>query len=408
MKSQHIVKQKGFFEGVSKIILFGLTLCILISSIASAASIDPSQIGMGARMIALGRTSVALDNDSGAVFINPALLGMIKNPQIGTMYSNLGDDLSYRFVGLSANSPLGGLGLSYIDSNLAGFPETTYEAGRVVETGRYFDYTNSTIGLSYGKEIFSKLYFGLTAKANSKTFTGKTSGSGVSGDVGLLFMPKDTLLLGLSMQNAFASDFLWQDGTTEKVEALTKVGARLQAKSYLMLAGELDKSESGPATLHCGLEYLPLESLALRAGIDQVPTSTNYLATNFTAGVGLNISGVKFDYAYYYDTVLTDANTTQYFSFGYEWLNKPAQKIMNEATLANGPSVRTGSMESDAVQSKVVQNVVYVGSTITNKFIPNKGINTITNKQTTVVTLKKTVKKKSQKVQKPKKKGLGF
>jgi len=66
---------------------------------------------------------------------------------------------------------------------------------------------------------------------------------------------------------------------------------------------------------HAGLEYYPLQYLALRVGIDQDP-GADELVSNMTAGVGLRIDGMEFNYAYHpYDGVID--NTTHFFSISY-------------------------------------------------------------------------------------------
>jgi hypothetical protein len=285
-------------------------------------------------MIALGRVAVALDGDSGSQFINPALLSKLSAPRIGTMYSNLGDDLTYRFLGISNGIKIGGIGVSYVGSTMSGFPETTIEAGRVVNTGRYFDYTNSQLNLAFGNSPAEWFSWGTNLKFLSKGFSGDNgNASAIAGDLGILITPKENLAIGIVSQNLASTKYSWRSGSEEVLEQNIRIGVRLRPIETLLLVEEIAKPENGPATFHGGVEYLVSKDFAIRFGVDQIPTSSSLIITNLTGGVGLSVKGFRFDYAYYYDSVMPEANSTHYLSIGYQWENnmpKPVKTSNND------------------------------------------------------------------------------
>jgi hypothetical protein len=85
-----------------------------------------------------------------------------------------------------------------------------------------------------------------------------------------------------------------------------------------------------PMAIHSGIEYKPLENIALRGGVESLSGAVSTL--NITAGVGVDYKGIDFDYAYVKDGAL-DANSTHYFSISFapEEINqkKEADKIVS-------------------------------------------------------------------------------
>ena len=84
--------------------------------------------------------------------------------------------------------------------------------------------------------------------------------------------------------------------------------------SKLNIATDVDMDSKGVKenTVHVGAEFWPMKMLAIRAGIDQDPVPGG-VTSNLTAGVGLRVGNIEFDYAYhtYYDV---PENSTNFFS----------------------------------------------------------------------------------------------
>jgi hypothetical protein len=127
--------------------------------------------------------------------------------------------------------------------------------------------------------------------------------------------------------------FKWTKNNVEEgIPMVTKIGGAIKilGPDALYTAGwnellfDLDTefsltSKNRPLLVHTGLEWWPVEILALRAGIDQSAKATeNGIGTdnNLTLGLGLKYSGFTFDYAYHQYGDLSD-NATHYFSIGY-------------------------------------------------------------------------------------------
>jgi len=298
-----------------------LTMLALAINITNAASLDPTKVGLGARMIAMGRTAAAAPGDVNSIFVNPANAAYLPELGITSMYTNLSEDIAYTFLGGAKPFPLGRFGLAYLGATSGGFQQTTVESGRVVGTGSSFDYSSSVICLTYGREIRENLALGTNLKLFNKGFGNVSggTGSGFDADLGLLWLPRPKMTVGLSMQNALPSSIAaikWGTDTKEDIPLNLKMGINFVPKNDLLLAADLDYAANNPMTFHGGVEWKPKEWLAVRGGFDQLAASASQANTNYTAGVGFGFKGFNFDYAYYHDTLLA-SNAAHYFSLSY-------------------------------------------------------------------------------------------
>jgi len=297
-------------------------LVLYLAVVSQATVLDPTQLGLGARSVGMGRCAVAaLDSDINAVFINPANGAELKKWGISSMYVNLSEDIAYTQLGFAVPQDFGTLGLSYMSGSSGGIIGTTLEAGRVKPSGFTFDYSSSVISLVYGKKIFPDLDLGAALKYFAKSFSSVSSGTGFDLDLGVLWKPRPDLKVGLSQQNTLPASIAsmhWDTGNSEGIPFNTKLGLSYTPLTELLLTADLDYARNKPILLHGGLEWGPLfKFLSLRGGLDQYAQNSSTSVTNFTLGVGLSFAGFGFDYAYYNDTLLP-SNVAHYFSFRYQ------------------------------------------------------------------------------------------
>jgi hypothetical protein len=306
---------------MKKQLSLALICWILLTGVSGALVLDPTALGMGARSVGLGRCAVAMDPDPGSVFVNPANATQMKTWGVSSMAVNLSEDINYTQLGFDVPQQFGTLGLSYLGAVSGGIIATTIEAGRIKPSGFTFDYTSAVLSLIYGKEINPDLSLGATLKYFSKSFSGVASGTGMDLDLGLLWKPNPAIKVGLSQQNTLPSplgSMKWSTGNTEGIPFNTKLGVAYRPLKELMMTTDMDYSQNRPLLLHGGVEWGPLfQLLTLRLGIDQYAQNKNSAVTNLTCGLGLNVAGIGFDYAYYNDTLLP-SNIAHYFSFRYQ------------------------------------------------------------------------------------------
>lgn len=320
----------------------------------TGATTDPSDIGVGARPMGMGKAYVAISDAGGGIFINPAGLAGIKTPRLSSMYTSFPiGDTSYTAIEGAYPFAFGTLGVGYINVSTGGIPLVT--AGSTTPEA-YTSYGEGLVVLSYSTElkrlwdtdITRNISVGANLKYFMKGFSGsgptismdQASGTGIDIDLGIQYQPLSWLTLALCQQNTLpfnmGGKFTWQRNNIEEgIPSLTKIGGAFKIigkespitvdEQELTVAVDMDISPKlpRPTAWHVGAEWWPLEFFALRLGIDQKPKAWEEggvpktgVDSNLTAGVGLKVSGFTFDYAYHQYGDISE-NTTHYFSFGY-------------------------------------------------------------------------------------------
>ena len=315
--------------------LFGL---LLPGKMALAkAAFDVTSAGIGARPMGMGQAYTAVVDDSNALFLNPAGLGLQKKWGVTTMTTKLLDRVDYKMLGGVYPTNFGTVGVGYLSASTPAGYLTTDKSS--LDTAQPISYGTSLILLSYGRDLsevirtsdsLGKLSFGLNLKMTSSRFEGtEGSGFGTAVDAGLLLKTNTPMSWGLNVQNIGGS-MNWQDAAKETVPMTTKLGG---AYNFDKGVAAVDvEFGNGPALLHGGLEYRINDLLTLRGGIDQSAISKSETAVNFTGGVGIKVQGFSFDYAYRQDGGLA-SNSTSYFSISYQppILNTNKPKVTEKA-----------------------------------------------------------------------------
>ncbi len=317
---------------IFKIVLLSFVICHLSFVIPAYAGdiADPLAIGVGARSIGMGKAYVAMAEDGDALFSNPAGLASILTPKVSSMQTSLMGDVSYTVIG--GAYPLGtkaAIGAGYAASS-TGDIVLTSSAGTIEGTGNW---GQSVLFVSYGRYLndlpaFKKLkkdvlvgaslkYYGVGGSGNSTIDS--ASGNAYGADLGILVPTNDYLTLGANYQNALKGNI-----NSDQLPSTLKLGAKAsligkEGKAYSVhsdrkLYANLDYDLG--AAYHLGLEFWANKNLALRTGID---------GSELTAGLGVRMKGVEFNYAYHpYNGLSND--TSHFFSIGY--LGEPIKRIL--------------------------------------------------------------------------------
>ncbi len=360
-----------------KVCLFAFLFLLLFQLGASAAiqegaTVDPADVGIGARPLGMGKAFVALSHDGNGIFVNPAGLANAKSLKFMSMSTQLLQTVNYLTVGAAYPLEFGTVGFGYLNASVPGIPLTTLTGGptpEVIASGAT-DYNASLFILSYGGEVSKFPLFewakgvnvGLNAKIFLQGFTNSSpsleSGTGFDMDFGIQYMPTDYFSLGVSAHNCLpmssGGKFIWpavagrSEPLEESIPLLIKTGCavKLWGEDGLQQAGEQElyvaldvdmyhPDANKPGIWHFGAEWWPMESLAIRAGVDQNPAASTTgigVENNLTGGVGLMYRGYTFDYAYHQQGELPE-NATHYFSLGYvgeRLITKAEEKKMEE------------------------------------------------------------------------------
>jgi len=380
-------------------VLFALPIILLLQfftasatfAIEDSAIADPSEIGVGARPLGMGKAFVALADDGSAIYMNPAGLANFKTWKLNSMSGNILQDVNYVVIGAASPFQFGTLGVGYINVGVPGIPITTLTGGGTPEfTGDYANYNAGLFFLSYGSkldrfvpyDLAKQISVGLSGKIFLQGFSGggpsleSISGTGLNMDLGFLYKPTKWGTVGLNFVNVLpeglGGKFVWPKTDTrdepleEKIPTVVKLGACVKfwgedsltpstpQDLYVDLDVDMDTYQR-PSVWHLGAEFWPVPMLALRAGVDQKPAASNMgvvIENDYTAGVGIKFSGFTFDYAYHQYGELSE-NTTHYFSLGFVGdEKKERKKEMIEEVVK--PSATSEPVVSSTVKAKPV------------------------------------------------------
>ncbi|PZM79470.1 MAG: hypothetical protein DKM50_09400 [Candidatus Margulisiibacteriota bacterium] len=352
----------------NRLIRYALTYCVIgifiaISSypLFAAISSDPGKIGIGARALGLGNAYTALSNDASAIFTNPAGLTLIDNVQFTSMYTNLFSEFDYKQLGCTfpLGSGMGGAGMigSSID-NIPIVPAASTENMRPQATKKvsfhddifYFSYAENITRQVSPFKLQGDVLLGGSLKYFNKGSAELNgfSGFGINADLGLLYKWNPDITFGCLYKNflphlGFIGSVKW-DKTEDTLPSLLRLGSSVKLNNYnaiFNIDSDIDLSMQKPLLFHLGSEWKPINAFAFRVGVDQLmnPIGNGVykdigVYSNYTLGCGIEIAGIRFDYAYraYYDE-----EPNHFFSFAYlgfpsdfTWINKPS-RVANQS-----------------------------------------------------------------------------
>lgn len=323
-----------------------LILVMLLHSSAYGFA-DLSEVGIGARPLALGRAYTALSSDGSGIFTNPAGLADFPKVKVISMMGRLIEDVNYVAVGAANSFPFGTAGIGYISAGTQGIPLTTLTStptGAVISAPyAYTDYNSSIYYFSYSRKIFPSLQIGSSLKYFSQNFSLTAGsmeggvGSGTEMDFGAKWHPIHWLSVGCLLKNALPASmggkFIWDKnkreealpmsmnlGTNIKVFGLGGLRQFRDQNVSVMIEAQSMPKLARSILWKLGTEWWITRGLALRGGIDQDFKATSSGGTeidnNLAFGVGLKAGGFNFDYAYHQYGELK-GNISHFFSLGY-------------------------------------------------------------------------------------------
>lgn len=369
-----------------------LFACFSGTVLAAATSSDPGRLAVGARALSMGNAFTALSDDPSAIFTNPAGILLFDNMQFTSMYATIFDELHYKQAGLAfpLGSGMGGVG--FVGNSIDGIGLTKISTAN---NRPYLDkdttFHDDIFYLTYAENITSYLkplqWPGDVLLGSSLKFYSKGSpdvdsynGSGISADLGMLYKWSPDITLGLQYRNflpRFASfgSIKWA-GSEDDLPSLLKLGSSINYYNWNLLANvdaDIDPGLKKPMLFHLGGEWRPISAFIFRAGIDQLNNplqNGNGVYSNYTFGLGAEISGVRFDYAYraFYNE---DANHLFTLTLlgepgPYKWVNRPKTTYYgdgNRLGLLNAPVVKINSPEKNLVTSR--SKIIITGSSST-------------------------------------------
>lgn len=230
-----------------------------------------SQSDPGARQIALSHSTTALSNDVFAFFNNPAGLAQFDWREIGVYYSPSPfglSELSHGYAAYSEPFSFGTIG--------AGFMTYGFEL-----------YRETKFGLSFSTIIEDRFFLGASVfYQNLKIQNYGSDGSFLFNLGGLSYITSD-LRLGFYLANLTRSTY---GDDPDQIPVRYNFGVSYDALPELSLNSAIEKELGFPVSLRFGIEYLIIQYLSLRIGINNQPST-------YSAGVGIHYSYFNLDYS---------------------------------------------------------------------------------------------------------------
>ncbi|WP_147372267.1 PorV/PorQ family protein [Mariniphaga sediminis] len=251
---------------------------VLLLSILWIISFHSAAVGnhpVGGRSLGLSHASVSF-TDPWAVFNNQA--GMVGLPgfSAGFFYeSRFGIDL----LSLTAGTIIlphreGAFGISFSQFGSGTFKENKY-------------------GFAYARRFSEKWSAGIQLDYFSQTFPENSRAKGFATfEGGLLFHPSEKLSLGAHIFNPVSGGIETPEGK-QKMLVTFRAGGHYWFDQSVMVAFEAQKEEQYPALYKSGIEFYPVEKLALRFGVSGKPFK-------YTAGVGYQTGNISADLGFSY------------------------------------------------------------------------------------------------------------
>lgn len=230
----------------------------------SRAAFD--DLGAGARAPGMGGAFVAVADDVYTLYYNPAGLGLLERPQLGTAYSTL-------YPGLKDGSNLSSSFIAYAQPLAEGRNGTLGLGWNALTLNSL--YREDSLYLGYGRKLATfgegELYGGLNLKNLRSSFgsfpeagnavptggvvgggqadpllSGQRSQSAIAGDVGLLYRLGKHYGVGLAVMHANSPDIAFGGGATDRLPPVVKLGFNYRSLlSNLSAQYDAQKSPAG-------------------------------------------------------------------------------------------------------------------------------------------------------------------
>jgi hypothetical protein len=316
--------------GIAAVLLWCITLLFPAGAGATKYAGEFMFVGGGARALGMGGAFAAVAGDASTIFWNPAGVSGLEGRQALAMHSErFGQLVNYNFAAymqptnlLGADREAGfGFALQHLGIDdipvTKDLPFTDVDGDGVWEPlqGDELDTSNVPLESDNSLALLSTFamntQYGRIGGTLKLIYTNSIAGyssTGIGIDLGYLFrgLWTENLDIGVKLRDITGTYISWSSGHNEFILPMVKLGAAYTIKSKpmngsLLLALDSDFyfenyktasqfwAGSTSADLHAGAELRFQEKVMVRGGLD---------SGNWTAGAGLQISFLGFDYAY--------------------------------------------------------------------------------------------------------------
>ena len=256
---------------MNKKIYFIVLLIAIINSNLFAIENHPT----GARSLALSHAFISI-SDVWSTFHNQAGLTGIEQFSAGVFYESrfMVDELSLAAGSLILPVNTGTFGFSFFQFGKGSFKE-------------------NRVALAFAKQLSEKFSAGIQLDYFSQRLPENNSAFGFATfEAGVIYSPNKKLFLGTHVFNPISNGIETAEGK-QKSPTIFRIGGHYQFDEMILVTVETQKDLKNPFLFKTGIEFSPVQNLALRFGVSGKPV-------NYTAGMGYSFGKVTTDIGFSY------------------------------------------------------------------------------------------------------------
>jgi len=230
---------------------------------------------VGARSIGLSNAFVSI-SDTWSTFHNQATLAGFKSSSAGVFYESrfMIDELSLVAGSIVLPVGTGTFGFSF------------YQFGQN-------SYKEHKIGLAYTTQLSERLNAAIQLDYFSQRFPENDGAMGFSTfEIGMTYKTSEQFTLGAHILNPIKNGFKLLEGK-QKMPATYRIGGHYQFSDMVLITAEAQKNTDHPTMFKTGLEFSPVQNLALRFGVSGKPVQYSF-------GIGYSFRKATTDIAFSY------------------------------------------------------------------------------------------------------------
>ena len=305
---------------------------------------DLTKVGVSARWWGMGRSGVALSDDSGAVLLNPASMAMARSFEVSALSTQVLGVTNYTL--LNGVVPLGdreqAFGLSVINEN-AGMIFATNGLdgyGHPIK-GDTIDNNNTIVSLGFATrvriaDVVDDLFLGLMLK-NYYRLLGELTATSMTADLGAIYKFNNVFSVGFVARNAIQSGINYsisETGNYEHYDTDYVVGLAWSLLDNNMTLSVDQSTNEKFGRTYVGAEYWLANVVALRTGLAE---------REMTLGMGLRYEFLQVDVGYRYQDAPLDNQAYFSVTLGNArrmFLDRPKIEIIEDSTPAERRPVK--------------------------------------------------------------------
>ena len=264
-----------YFPCPNKKLLLKIWLFLLCTIIYSIKSHSTENYTAGARSLALSNACISLSG-TWATFHNQSGLAGLIAISAGFYYESKFSIDKLSLVAGSAVLPVktGVFGLSFLQFGKGTFSENKF-------------------GLAFARCLGEKLSAGIQLDYFTQTLPENRHSKGFATfEGGVIYQPLEKIFLGAHIFNPLSEGFEFPSGK-QKMPVIIRAGGHYLINKNVIITFETEKNNLHPAILKTGIEFLPVDDLAIRFGASGKPFK-------YTAGIGYQMNSISTDIGFSY------------------------------------------------------------------------------------------------------------